>query len=407
MTQDPFLLLDRQTEVLEMLAQGAPLEQTLTSILRSLEELMPGAQCSVLLYEPETGTLHGGAAPSLPSTYTDRIDGMSIGPMAGSCGTAVHEQGQVIVTDIATDPRWHEFGLLALDHGLRACWSTPIQGRRGITGTFAVYRTEPSSPSDADRQLVERYTHVTSIAIDQAALLEAEVARRAAEVASQNKSEFVAALSHDIRTPLQAIAGLTEMLRSVDMPAERRQTALDLMTKAAQHITELVDDVLDLARIEAGSLPIRHADVDVDALLNEVCDVIAPLAKTRDVAVMAVLGGLHLQADPRRLRQILINLMTNAVVHNVPGGTARLSAIDADGDTVLVVEDTGRGIPADRLDRLFVPFDRLDVDDREVPGAGLGLALVKALTEAMGGVLEVESTVGTGTRMSVRLPRPG
>ncbi len=402
---ETFMLLRRQTEVLELMASGAPLEPTLSAILSALEELMPAAQCSVLLYRPQTQTLHHGAAPSLPRSYTEAIDGMSIGPMAGSCGTAVHERGPVVVTDIATDPRWAPFLHLAVEHGLGACWSMPIWGRSGITGTFAVYHAEPAVPTDRERVLVERFTHVASIAIDQSILLEAEVARRSAEAASRNKSEFVAALSHDIRTPMQAIIGMTEMLRSVDMPAERRQTALDMMMKAAQHVTDLVDDVLDLSRIEAGSLPIRQADVDVDAVLAEVRDVSMPLADLREVTVVAVPSGLHVQADPRRLRQVLLNLVTNAVVHNVPGGTARLSAMEATDDIVLVVEDTGRGIPADRLDRLFVPFDRLDVDDREVPGAGLGLALVKALTEAMGGVLEVESTVGTGTRMSVRLPR--
>lgn len=401
---DAFEMLDRQTEVLEMLAQGAPLEQTLTAILRSLEDLMPGARCSVLLYNADTGTLHSGAAPSLPHTFTDRIEGMSIGPMAGSCGTAVYEQGPVVVTDIATDPRWSEFGALAVAHGLRACWSTPIRGRRGITGTFAVYRLEPAAPSDRDRLLVERYTHVTSIAIDQAALMEAEVARRAAEVASQNKSEFVAALSHDIRTPLQAIAGLTEMLRSVDMPAERRQTALDLMTKAARHITELVDDVLDLARIEAGSLPLRLSDIDLDPLLEEVRDVVAALAADREIDVAVEASGLHVRADPRRLRQILINLATNAVLHNDSGGRAWLTAHgDAQG-VVIKVRDSGPGIPPERLERLFVPFDRLGVDDRDVPGAGLGLALAKALTEAMGGSLAVDSAPGEGTAVSVTLP---
>lgn len=403
---DALQVLETQTEILQLLARGAALEETLSIILLSLEGLLPGTRCSVLLYEPQTKTLHRGAAPNLPDDYSHAIDGMSIGPAAGSCGTAVFEQQPVIVEDIATDHRWDEFRTVALAHGLAACWSTPIAGRTGVTGTFAVYRSTPGAPDQRERNLVSSYTHIASVTIDQARLLEAEVARRAAELANRNKSEFVAGLSHEIRTPLQTIVGMTEMLRSVDMPGERRQHALDLMARAGHHVTELVNDVLDLARIEAGSLPLRLEDVQVIPLLEEACDLIAPMAASQEVTVHVMATHAVVRADVRRLRQVLVNLVSNAVVHNIPGGSAWLSA-STEGDRVgISIRDSGPGIHPDRLDRLFVPFDRLDAEEGGSTGSGLGMALSLALTQGMGGQLTVSSAPKTGTTVRVVLPSP-
>jgi signal transduction histidine kinase len=179
------------------------------------------------------------------------------------------------------------------------------------------------------------------------------------------------------------------------------------MARAASHITELVDDVLDLSRIEAGSLPLRLSDVDVEPLLREVRDIVEPVARERSVSVDVVPGSAVVRADPRRLRQVLINLLTNAAIHNTAGGHARLETSQDGADVAISLTDDGPGIPRERLDRLFVPFERLGADDRDVPGAGLGLPLALALTEAMSGTLVVDTAVGRGTTVTVRLPASG
>ena len=123
---DSVALLDRQTEMLERIAAGAALSEVLTGIATALEELVPGSRCSVLLLDPAYATLHHGAAPSLPTAYNQAIDGVEIGPGVGSCGTAAHFGHAIVVTDIENDPLWADFRDLALQHGLRACWSTPF-----------------------------------------------------------------------------------------------------------------------------------------------------------------------------------------------------------------------------------------------------------------------------------------
>lgn len=544
---DSLALLSRQTAVLELIAAGTPLPEVLTCVALALEELIEGSRCSILLLDPATATLRHGAAPSLPAAYSARIDGLRAGPREGSCGAAAYLGTPVVAADILRDARWQRFRDVAAPHGMRSCWSSPIQGRTGIVGTFAVYHDYPHRPPPRERRLVDRFTHLASVAIDHAGLFgalaesedrfrrafednavgmvlagvdgrmvrvnralrdmlgrdesqllgcpldqvvrpaagaagrlerlardragsvqyeatarhasgraidlavaasvvsgaggvpvnlsvsllditqrraaererrarrEAEVARAAAEAASRAKSEFVAALNHELRTPLQAITGFTELLRTLDLPPARRQAALEHIGAATEHVLSMVDDLLDIAKIEADALPVLLEPVELPGLLREVLALLAPLAAEREVELRPVVPGASsaVRADRRRLRQVLINLVTNGVRYNHPGGWVEAvvetsaDAGAAAGGTAAVtvaVRDSGRGIPAELMGRLFTPFDRLGVTCPAEPGAGLGLVVARALTRAMGGTLEIRSTADTGTTAAVTLP---
>jgi two-component system, cell cycle sensor histidine kinase and response regulator CckA len=153
--------------VLEMISSGTPLSDVLSVLCQIIEERSPGLLCSILLLDPNRKSLRHGAAPSLPDSYTLAIDGITIGPRVGSCGTAAYRAEPVIVMDIATDPLWSDYRDLALSHGLRACWSTPIISKDDkVLGTFALYYCEPRGPSQEDLQVIERATHLAAIAIE-------------------------------------------------------------------------------------------------------------------------------------------------------------------------------------------------------------------------------------------------
>ncbi|MDT7741242.1 MAG: hypothetical protein QOE59_320 [Actinomycetota bacterium] len=246
---------------------------------------------------------------------------------------------------------------------------------------------------------------------DRAARREAELAARVAEDASRAKSVLLSTLSHELRTPLQAIIGFSELLGTLDLPPARREAALGHIDAAARHVLDLVGDVLDLARLEARALPLAPGRVDLAALVREVLDLLEPLAARRGIRLGTDLpgaGGPAACADPRRVRQVLINLVTNGVRHNHVDGWVRVDAwgeAGADGEVVLTVSDGGPGIPASLAHRLFEPFAQLDggpADD--AGGTGLGLALVRGLVEAMAGTVTVGSTPGAGTTATVRLP---
>ena len=284
-------VLDHQTSVMEQLASGTGLPQVLDSVVRALEELMPGSRCSVLVLDGE-GRLRKGSAPSLPDAYSEAIDGLEPGPLAGSCGTAVHFGQPVIAVDVTVDPRWEQFRELAALHGLRACWSSPIRCGATVAGTFAVYHLTPYEPVGRDQELVRRFTHLASLAIeheqvvnDREARHSAELARHAAERANLAKSQFVTALSHELRTPLQAITGFTENLQTLDLSAEQRHQALERIRLASGHILSIVGDVLDLARVEAGAMPIDLGEVDTAQVIATSMALIQPIANLRGVAV--------------------------------------------------------------------------------------------------------------------------
>ena len=406
-------VLDRQTSVMEQLAAGGSLSEVLEGIVVALEELIPESRCSVLLLDAD-GVLRQGAAPTLPSDYSAAIDGLVPGPLAGSCGTAVHLGAQIVVADVASDPRWEQFRELAVEHDIGACWSSPIRSHSQIVGTFAVYDRRPHLPDDRERELVRRFTHLASIAIthdgarrEREARHRADMARQSAERANRAKSQFVTSLSHELRTPLQSITGFTESLRTLDLSPDRRQRALDGISKASAHILAIVDDVLDLARVEAGAMPIALEPVDAAVVAALAVELVQPLAADRGITVVCDGPSVVVTADRRRLQQVLLNLVSNSLRFS-PADTTVTIRTETDerqvvGRARIHVVDHGPGIPADLLARLFVPFDRLGADAGREGGAGLGLVLARRLTEAMGGTLELDSVVGIGTHVTITL----
>ncbi len=400
-------VLDHQSAVMEEITSGASLSTVLDSVVCALEELMVSSSCSILLLD-DNGLLRHASAPSLPAAYSAAIDGLEPGPLAGSCGTAIHVGEPVIAVDVLTDPRWVQFRELATTHGLRACWSSPIRSRSQIVGTFAVYHEAPYAPGHRDRELVRRFTHLASLAVEHGqvsaereARHEADLARRTAERANLAKSQFVTALSHELRTPLQAITGFTENLQTLDLSAEQRSVALERIGLASAHILSIVDDVLDLARVEAGAMPIDLGEVDLHDVIAASLDLIAPLAERRKVEFDCTGPRVVVTADRRRLQQVILNLVSNAVRFSPPDSYVHI-VTEATGDGARIhVSDHGPGIPRELLGRLFVPFDRLGADAGREGGAGLGLVLARRLTEAMSGTFDLLSTVGVGTQITI------
>jgi len=404
-------VLDRQAIVMEQLVSDAPLVSVLDSIVIALEELIAASRCSVLLLDDD-GVLRHGSAPNLPAAYSEAIDGLVPGPLAGSCGTAVHLGEPVVVRDVMVDRRWDDFRSLARTHDISACWSSPIRARARVVGTFAVYSRVRHEPDERERELVRRFTHLASIAIDheraareRTARYHAEMARESAERANHAKSQFVTALSHELRTPLQSITGFAESLSTLELSPHQRHKALQGITRASTHILSIVDDVLDLARVEAGAMPIQLEVIDAREVVAGACDLLQPLAEERGIDLVQSGPPLPALVDRRRLRQIILNLVSNALRFSGPTTSIRISTATRGAEALVTVEDEGPGISSELLDRLFVPFDRLGADAGREGGAGLGLVLARRLADAMGGSLTLESAVGIGTTATVSLTR--
>ncbi|HTK16209.1 MAG TPA: ATP-binding protein, partial [Acidimicrobiia bacterium] len=243
---------------------------------------------------------------------------------------------------------------------------------------------------------------------------ESQEARGIAEVASLAKSEFIAAMSHELRTPLNAVVGFAQLLdMSEDRTAADREQ-ISRILQAGRHLEELTDQVLDIARIEAGHLDLALAPTRWEEGVAEAIALVRPLAVERGVTVECEVPrttGLLVVADQLRLRQVLLNLLSNAVKYNRDGGTVNVEVVEpSDSCPGMVrtrVHDTGRGIAPEHLGRLFFPFDRLGAETTGTPGAGLGLALTKGLVESMGGAIGVDTTLGAGSTFWFDLPSGG
>jgi signal transduction histidine kinase len=213
-------------------------------------------------------------------------------------------------------------------------------------------------------------------------------------------------MSHELRTPLNAILGFGQLLQLEDLTGEQAES-VDHMLNGGRHLLALINEVLDISRIETGSLSLSPEPVDVMEIVKDTVDLIGPLAAERQITVEApgpAGGGWRVQADRQRLKQVLLNLAANAVKYNRHGGSIRVSCQAASpGRVAVAVEDSGPGIPPDKMGRLFTPFDRLGAEQSQVQGTGMGLALSKGLVEAMGGSLTAGSVEGEGTTFTLEL----
>ncbi len=221
-----------------------------------------------------------------------------------------------------------------------------------------------------------------------------------AERANRAKSEFLSRMSHELRTPLNAILGFAQLLEMDSLGPQQRESVEHIL-KGGRHLLRLINEVLDIARIEAGRLTISPEPVRLRDVVQETLDLMRPLAAEMSVQLADDAAGaraLHVLADSQRLKQVLLNLVSNAIKYGGRGGTVTLSCEDVPGRRVRIkVNDTGPGIPPDKMARLFIPFERLGGGQTGVEGTGLGLALSKGLVEAMGGTVGVDSAVGRGS----------
>ena len=236
---------------------------------------------------------------------------------------------------------------------------------------------------------------------------EARLARLEAERANSAKSEFLSRMSHDLRTPLNAVLGFAQLLE-LEPQNERQKESVGQILSGGRHLLDLINGLLDIATIEARRLSPPLETVDVSELVHEVVDLLAPLGIARQISVQADVdhGCLtHLRADRQRLKQVLLNLVGNAVKYNFEGGRVLVSCTStSDGRVTITVTDTGQGIPPDKLGLLFQPFERLGAEQTAVEGTGLGLTGSKSLTHAMGGTIGVRSHPGHGAEFWVEFP---
>ncbi|MCW9035607.1 MAG: ATP-binding protein [Rhodospirillales bacterium] len=291
---------------------------------------------------------------------------------------------------------------------LRVSASNLLDPSGGLLNIYAFY-TDITNAKLAAEELEQHRDHLQELVKDQTH--ELIHAKEAAETANQAKSKFISSMSHELRTPLNSIMGFAQLLQ-IDKEIsgdERRNASINYILSGGEHLLTLINDILDLAKIESGSIAISMENVTPGDVVRDCLELMAPLSEKAEITIIdEVLSGTHLpmiQADPTRLKQALVNLVSNGIKYNKPNGSVKIRCeVQPTKHVLFSVEDTGYGIPKDKMKDLFRPFARLGAESSNIEGTGIGLSLTQNLVDVMGGELKVESVVNQGSVFSFELP---
>ncbi len=410
-------LLTGQNRILALIASSTPLSAVLTALVLLIEELSEQTRCSCLLLEPGTNVLRCGASPSLPESFNQLVDGLAIGASVGCCGTAAYTRQTVIVSDTATDPLWADYRAIADRYDLRACWSVPILSDSGqVLGTFAMYYRTCRVPTASELDLLTIASDLARVAIEHHQTVTAlQTAKEAAEAANQVKSQFLSRMSHELRTPLNAIMGFAELMLEGDDLSLEYQRYTSIILSSSKHLMTLINDVLEMGKIEAGRQTFTPCVFNLHDMLNALDDMtrLSAVAKGLQFTVdCAANVPQHLHTDERKLYQVLLNLLSNAIKFTNQGCVALRVYVEqglsepypASAILNFEVEDTGIGILPSELELLFQPFVQAEAGRKFPRGAGLGLSICREFVDLMGGTIQVQSIPGQGTVFKVSLP---
>lgn len=402
---------DGESHILEMIARDALLEEILDSLVRVVEGQFSGLLCSVLLLDEDGQHVRASAAPSLPELYNAAIDGRSIGPKAGSCGTAMYRREPVVVTDILQDPLWEDYRGVAEPYGLRACWSTPIIAHSGqVLGTFAMYYREPRSPSPAETRALEMATHIAGIAIERKlAREERERLRQAqAELAHVNRvttmGELTASLAHEVNQPIAAaITDANTCLRWLKRDEPDMTEAREAAARVVKDATRAAE-IISRTRLLFKKASPQSDWVDVNEIIREMVVLLRSEAEQYSITVRTELTDLPpVMGDRVQLQQVLMNLVANGIDAMKEVAGMRELAIRSEktenAQLLISVSDTGVGLPPQQADQIFNPFFTT-----KPHGTGMGLRISRSIVESHGGRLWAARNSQRGASFYITLP---
>jgi signal transduction histidine kinase/CRP-like cAMP-binding protein len=432
-------------EVTRAVSASLDVDQTLQTISSHAAQLTRSDSASIFLYDETQDRFEVRASFNTPEEYIHqsaelRSAGAPVADDAPRFGRsliacAVSERSPIQIPDVeaATDYPWRD---LLLPWGYRAVLAVPLLLGDRVVGAMSVRRRRPGEFSTREVDLVTTFARQSAIALENAHLFrEIQDKARQLEEVSRHKSQFLASMSHELRTPLNAIIGFSEVLLDSDLgalpPEEQREFLTNIFT-SGKHLLGLINDILDLSKVEAGKMELHPEAVSLADTVEGVLGTLKPLATKKQVQVGSVLAPdlPPAWADPPRLKQILYNLLSNAIKFTPTGGRVTVTARSVDswsGESVdsfgpihqptsppihahrgfveVAVADTGIGIPPEDLDRIFEEFEQVSDSSRpKQEGTGLGLALVKKLVEMHGGTIRVASTVGQGSTFIFTIP---
>ncbi|MBI4574371.1 MAG: GAF domain-containing sensor histidine kinase, partial [candidate division NC10 bacterium] len=418
------------SEVSRAVSSSLDLRRVLSTIAEQSAKLCEGDAGFINEYVEAAGEFRTSASWNASDEFVRSIQAAQFTFGKGATGKSAATGKPVQIADILAEPEYAFRDILARE-GYRAVLSVPMQRDGRILGTVAVIRKSAGAFSERHVNLLMTFASQTTIAIEHARLYRDVMDKgRMLEEATRHKSQFLANMSHELRTPMNAIIGFSEVLLdpAFQVGDEDRAQFLTDILNSGKHLLNLINEVLDLSKIEAGRMELNIAPAALGDILEAVQSTMRPLA-AKKVITFEVERGQPIGAfpmDAARIKQVLLNLVGNAIKFTPEGGRVRVTAhgvdsstrrlvepsrpVDIDGDWVeIAVADTGPGIPPEDHERIFLEFQQAKTtrDSVKPEGTGLGLALAKRFVEMHGGRIWLTSEVGHGSTFTFTLPMAG
>ncbi len=381
------------------------------TLLTNARRLCEASFAGVFRYDGEhlTNVAYENASPS----FAEYLRSMRARPSPDTpTRRAALERRVIQVADLLADPAFAPTAA-HVDEQTRSVLSVPLLRENDLVGVITVWRSEVRPFSDKQVALLSTFADQAAIAIENVRLF-AELKRSNAQLeqATEAKSRFLANMSHELRTPLNAIIGFTDVLlaQMAGPVNERQRDYLNDVASSGHHLLSLINDILDLSKVEAGRVEMDFVDLDIAATVDSALTVVRDRAERHAIAFSVHLdeGLPDVRADERRLKQILLNLLSNAVKFTPDGGHVHVSCARRDAEVEIAVHDSGIGIAPEDQPKVFEEFRQVGKDTaRASEGTGLGLTLTKRLVELHGGRIRLDSELGKGTTFTFTLPVGG
>ncbi|HSF05393.1 MAG TPA: ATP-binding protein [Methylomirabilota bacterium] len=396
------------SEVSQAVSASLDLRRVLDTVARHAVNLSGCDACGILEFNASRKAYDVVASHNLSEAYVQSVQAALIDPRKGIIGRATETGQPVQIADIATGE-----GVLFRDittrEGFHALLAVPMSAE-GVTRGIVLFRRMPGRFDDRVVTLLSALASQSKLAIENARLFqEVEDKGRQIEVANQHKSDFLAAMSHELRTPLNAVIGFSEVLLERmfgDLNPKQEEYLHDIVA-SGRHLLSLINDILDLAKVEAGRMDLDLASFNLPAALDNALTLVRERAARHGIAVASSVDARvdRIIADERKFKQIVLNLLSNAIKFTPEGGRVDVSAASADGAVEISVSDTGIGIAPEDQEAIFEEFRQVGNDvGRKREGTGLGLPLAKKFVELHGGRIWVKSRVGAGSTFTFTLP---
>jgi len=388
------VLLHRMTRLMEVsrtLASTLDLSKLLRQIIEAAVELTDTESASIMLFDPHSGELRFEATTDEDSAT---LEGFII-PVEGSiAGWIVTHTEPLVVPDVSRDPRWSQVVDRKTSFVTRSILGVPLVTRDKTVGALEALNKRSGSFTNDDAETLKTLAAQAAVAIVNARLFQ--------------QSDQIAEMVHELRTPLTSLMATSHLLLRPELPAAKRIELIKTLQRETARLSQMTTDFLDLARLESGRMRFVHAAVDLPELVNECVEIIRHQAAGRGITIQVHLDPSlpALESDRGKLKQVLLNLLTNAVKYNRENGTITVRVQLKETKWRVSVTDTGRGIPTESMQHMFEKFYRVAQTEDTATGTGLGLPIAKKIVEALGGEMGVESIAEVGSIFHFTLPIP-